>query len=145
MAENADRLFPVERVKRTRRQLRLRRSTDATIELREFGEWTLEKLKVLELYLKQYRRVAGNGTYIDGFAGQGSVAVAGQITDEKGSVRIALEAGAFKELWAFEIKQDLMADLRKNLSYHYPAKKLRRVHLVEGDFNTKIVHLLARK
>lgn len=80
MAENGDRLFPVERVKRTRRQLRLRRSTDATIELREFGEWTLEKLKVLELYLKQYRRVAGNGTYIDGFAGQGSVAVAGQIT-----------------------------------------------------------------
>lgn len=143
MAENGDdRLFPVERVKRTRSPLRLRRSTDATIELREFGEWTLEKLKVLELYLKQYRRVAGNGTYIDGFAGQGSVAVAGQISDEKGSVRIALEAGAFKELWLFEIRQDLMADLRKNLNYHYPAKKLRRVHLVEGDFNTKIVQLL---
>lgn len=146
MAENGDdRLFPVEPVRQTRTQLHLRRSTDATIELREFGEWTLEKLKVLELYLKQYRRVAGNGTYIDGFAGQGSVAVTGRITDAKGSVRIALEAGAFKELWLFEIQPALMADLKTNLNYHYPPKKLRRVRLFEGDFNARIADLLDRE
>ncbi len=70
MAESAsDRLFRVGPVRRARERLHLRRSTDATIELREFGEWTLEKLKLLELYLKQYRRVAGNGTYIDGVRG----------------------------------------------------------------------------
>lgn len=77
MAKNGDRLFPLGPAMRVRQKLRLRPSRDTTIELREFGGWTLKKLSVLDYYLKQYRRVAGGGTYIDGFAGQGSLAIRG--------------------------------------------------------------------
>lgn len=142
MAEDDDRLFPMPPVRLARERLGRRRTRDSVIELREFGGWTLEKLKVLELYLKQYRRVAGNATYIDGFAGAGSVAVVGSADEEKGSVRLALDSKAFKNLWIFEIDEPTMAGLKKNLSYWYPQRKLRRVHAVPGDFNVEVERVL---
>lgn len=137
------RLFPVDAIAGTKRRLRLRRASDGVVELREFGGWTLEKLRVMELYLKKYREVAGNGSYIDGFAGQGSLMVADSDLEKKGSVRLALEARAFKTLWIFEVKQQTMHDLTKNLSYWYPPKRLRRVHPILGDFNIEVARVLA--
>ena len=60
----------------------------------------LDKLDLLSLYFKQYRRVAGGGTYIDGFAGDGRVVVNG--VTRPGSAAIALHAGAFRRLLYFE-------------------------------------------
>ncbi len=126
-------------------RIRARRAKDGVVELREFGGWTLEKLRVLELYLKQYRQVAGNGTYIDGFAGQGGVVVAGSDVEHKGSVRIAFDAGAFSELWVFEVDQRIMQDLNKELSYWCPPSKLhRRVRPVLGDFNKELPRLITQ-
>jgi three-Cys-motif partner protein len=146
MAEDDDgRLFRLPPATPIPKKLRLRRTSDAVIELREFGGWTLEKLRVLELYFKVYSRVAGNGTYIDGFAGRGSVAVVGSDVENKGSVRLALDSKAFKGLWVFEIDPATMADLKKNLSYWYPRKRLTRVHPVLGDFNVEVARLLAEQ
>ncbi len=141
-ADDELRLFDLPVSVRKPRGLRLRRAKDSSIELREFGAWTLSKLTVLKLYLKQYRRVAGNGSYIDGFAGQGSVAIADNADEQLGSARIAIEARAFRHLHLFEKDQATMADLRYNLGYHYPQRRRRGVHLYEGDFNDEIVRLL---
>ena len=44
---------------------------------RRFHGWTLDKLEVLRLYLKMYRRVAGSGAYLDAFAGEGRALIRG--------------------------------------------------------------------
>lgn len=124
-------------------KLKLRAAKDASIELREFGEWTLEKLVVLEKYLKQYRRVAGNGTYIDGFAGKGSLAIAGRDAEYKGPARIAIDSRTFKEHYLFEKHGATYADLDTNIRFHYPRKRRNHIRLSEGDFNEKVVELLA--
>lgn len=142
MPDEEHRLFHLDRVTRVPK-LRVRRPKDSVIELREFGGWTLEKLRVLELYLSMYRRVAGNGTYIDGFAGQGGVAVRGLDPEQRGSVRLALDAKAFKRLFLFELNRQTMDDLMKNLSYWYPQSRLRRqVRTVFGDFNEEVARLI---
>jgi three-Cys-motif partner protein len=137
--------LPLDLPAKTRKapKLKLRAAKDASIELREFGEWTLEKLVVLEKYLKQYVQVAGNGTYIDGFAGKGSLAITGHDAEYKGSARIAIDSGTFKEHYLFEKHATTYADLDTNLRYHYPQKRRNHIHLSDGDFNTEIVDLLA--
>lgn len=97
---------------------------------------------MLEKYLKQYRRVAGNGTYIDGFAGKGSVAITGYDAEYCGSARIAIDSKTFKELYLFENHPPTYADLDTNLRYHYSAKRRRNVHLSDRDFNVALLELL---
>ncbi len=143
MAGDEDRLFWLEPVKRAAKKTALRRTKDGVIDVREFGGWTLEKLKVLELYFKLYTRVAGNGTYIDGFAGRGSIVMPGSDREDKGSVRLAIESKAFKDLWVFEKDEQTMDGLMKNLSYWYPARGLRRIHAVRGDFNVEVARVLS--
>lgn len=130
-------LFPeVERVL-PRRRIARKRGTAHT-EAREFGGWTLNKLELLRLYLKMYGRVAGSGTYIDGFAGTGSVNVDGR--SSPGSARIAIRSGAFRDHWLFELDPSTFDLLSFNLRYFFSAR--RRRHTIKGDFNTEIVTII---
>ena len=80
------------------------RPKDAFSEAREFHGWTLNKLEVFDLYLKLYRRVAGNGAYIDAFAGTGKgvSVVNGEAVHLDGSTLIAIKSGAFSNLHLIE-------------------------------------------
>ena len=105
-------------------------------EAREFGAWSLNKLEVLEKYLRVYRRVAGNGTYIDGFAGTGHVTIGGQ--SRSGSAIIALESDAFRRLHYFELPRRA-ASLRKTLESQ---RRAGRCDIRSGDFNQLLPELL---
>ena len=77
---------------------------DLATDVREFHGWTLNKLEVFEQYLKLYRRVAGNGTFIDAFAGTGHGVL---IKDGKelrcdGSSLVAAKSGAFSRIHLIE-------------------------------------------
>lgn len=122
-------LSPPARAKRPR----TRRSVE---DAREFGGWTLNKLEVLRLYLRMYRRVAGSGTYIDAFAGDGTVRIGGRLMP--GSAQIALEAQAFKALHLCELP-DVAALLRTNLQSH---RNWDRCQLHAGDANVVVPDLL---
>src|SRR4051794_37022237 len=54
-------------------------TSGSKLDVREYYGWTLDKLKVLELYLRMYRRVASKGAYIDGFAGPGAGTFNGEV------------------------------------------------------------------
>lgn len=105
MAEQ-DRLFDTTAmealVDKEGRRLKVKpvRYRNALDEARAFYGWTAHKLDILELYLKLYRRVAGNGTYLDVFAGTGRISVDG--AERAGSVAVALASKAFKSLRLYE-------------------------------------------
>src|ERR1700728_3451761 len=81
-------------------KLRLSKSKRSIDEPRIFHGWTQHKLEILRIYLTLYRRVAGNGTYIDGFAGDGRIEVDGK--ERGGSASVALKSGAFKSFHLYE-------------------------------------------
>lgn len=107
---------------------------------REFGGYTGHKLDLLDLYLKGYRRVAGNGTYLDGFAGTGQVKIDGKL--RPGSASIAIEAKAFQDMYFYE-KEGPSKDLERYLAYHYTVKRRQKMHLRVGDFNQLVLQDLA--
>lgn len=130
-------------------QLRVRRPrpakarADAVLEARLFGGWTFEKLELLRLYLKMYRRVAGGGTYIDGFAGTGRANVVGH-GEVPGSVELAIRAATFKRLLVYEADTPTAAALDRNLQERFGVKTMRPVWMRPGvDFNTAILQDLA--
>lgn len=102
------------------------------------GGWTLDKLEVLRLYLKLYRKVAGGGTYIDGFAGAGELAVNGEI--HPGSAALALDSTAFNTLHLFEQDPGVVARLRTTLGGH---PGWQRCHVYQDDTNAALPALLA--
>ena len=75
---------------------------NAIAEARTFGGWTVDKLELLRLYLVNYRKIAGGGTYIDAFAGGGRVAIKGEKGDRPGSVEIAIRSEAFRRHLIYE-------------------------------------------
>ena len=108
-------------------------------QLRIFGGWTLDKLEVLRLYLKMYRRVAGGGTYIDGFAGEGEVNING-IT-RPGTALIALQSAAFKQLHFIDANNALTAKLQARLDTTKRSKS-RECTVHGGDTNITIDKVL---
>ena len=93
--------------------IKIRRPKSSIDEARAFSGWTIHKLEVLRVYLTEYRRVAGNGTYLDAFAGQGRIVVDGE--DRPGSAALAIQSGAFKTLRFYERTQ-MAARLRRWIS-----------------------------
>jgi three-Cys-motif partner protein len=93
----------------------------------------------LALYFKNYRRVAGNGTYIDGFAGTGLIKVAGE--ERPGSASIAISSSAFKDLLFFELPRKAKR-LQRHIASHVPEQKARRCSVFAGDFNRNIEPIL---
>jgi three-Cys-motif partner protein len=132
--DDPDLLAAIEDIKQRRIELRQPRgSVEQAVHLHG---WTLNKLELLELYLKGYRRIAGSGTYIDGFAGKGFVEVDGEM--HEGSAMVALRSQAFKRLFLYELP-DVVPTLKKNLEQRFGWKTLRPVNYRPGDMNKKLL------
>ena len=121
----------------------IRRARDLLTDFREFHGWTLDKLQVLDTYLRVYRRVAGNGTFIDAFAGTGHGL---SIRDGKpvrvdGSSLIAAKSGAFAHLYLVEKNPTHRQSLETSLQ-SLTARQQRRIHVLPGDCNIVIPELL---
>ena len=129
-------LFNTDEYLRAARRLKLPRPKSALEEARAFGGWTLHKLDVLKLYLAVYRRVAGNGTYIDGFAGDGVVVVDGE--KRQGSAAIALASGAFKTMLLYE-QPRRAKQLERWLDDNVKPRQRDRCQVRPGDFNQRVV------
>jgi three-Cys-motif partner protein len=105
-------------------------------EAREFSGWTAHKLEILRVYLTQYRRVAGNGTYLDGFAGQGRITVDG--VERPGSAAIAMQSGAFKTMRFYE-RADNAGRLSRWLTADARPTQARRCTVIPGDSNKNLL------
>lgn len=112
---------------------------DPVAQVRRFHGWTHDKLTILRLYLIMYRRVAGNGTYIDGFAGTGEALIDGKVVE--GSAALALRSGAFKRLHYFETEENA-----EKLDHYLRSKfkvKVRQKSLIHAaDVNHALLALL---
>lgn len=118
---------------------------------RQVGEWTLEKLRVLETYLPLYLKATTKALeryYIDAFAGPGT-----NLRGRKnvyGSPLIALEAQStngvrFDRLFLIERDESVADELEKTIRDRGHA---RRATVIRGDVNVelpKVVRLLHRR
>ena len=119
------------------------RPKDVFSEAREFHGWTLNKLDIFELYLKLYRRVAGNGTYIDAFAGTGKgiSLVDGETARFDGSALIAAKSGAFSSLHLIEKDEASFRLLNAEVDLLSSSQKTK-MQTYNDDCNLKIPDLL---
>lgn len=108
-------------------------------QVRIFHGWTLDKLEVLRLYLTMYRRVAGGGAYVDGFAGGGEVSING--TTRPGTALIAQQSGAFKQMHFIDADETLTIKLQARLAT-IKQPKSRECTVYCGDTNTTIDKVL---
>jgi three-Cys-motif partner protein len=115
--------------------LKVSRARSSIDEARVFSGWTVHKLEILRVFLTQYRRVAGNGTYIDGFAGQGIITVDGE--QRPGSAGVALTSGAFKSLRFYE-RPRMANKLNAWLAETGTDRQRARCTVVAGDCNSRI-------
>lgn len=121
------------------RRLKIKAPKGSVDDAREFGGWTMDKLTILQYYLKMYRRVAGNGTYIDAFAGTGQVRIGEMV--QSGSAAIALDSGAFKQFRFHELP-DNAAKLEHWVQEHVDERRRSRTVIVRGDVNETLVQNL---
>jgi three-Cys-motif partner protein len=110
-----------------------KRPGSRTNEPREFGIWTLDKLTILEKYFKMYRKVAGSGTYIDAFAGEGLALI--DKVNVPGSPIRALDSGSFRSLKFVEMDRRKAAALRIAVAANRNAGKCE---VIEGDANVDV-------
>lgn len=128
-------LFDVGHLDSAAKRLKVARIKTSLDDARAFYGWTAHKLDILELYLKQYRRVAGGGTYVDGFAGTGQILVDGK--PRPGSAMLAAQSGAFKALLLYE-KPRNAARLKKRLGENLKPRVASRCTVRPGDCNAEI-------
>ena len=116
---------------------------DAFTEFREFRGWTLNKLDVLEMYLRLYRRVAGGGTYLDAFAGTGLGVDRqhGRNVQRDGSSIIAAKSGAFSSLHLVELDPENFSTLTQTVDA-LPSRLSNKIVPHPGDCNQIIPRLL---
>lgn len=137
-----DRLFDIDVVPTVTKPLQLPYGGHRDVQTRNFGGWTLDKLSLLTLYLKQYRKVAGSGTYLDGFAGSGAVTVNG-IT-MPGSAAIGRNSGAFRDVRLYEMDPGCLRQL-KIFRRDLPELARARTTIRAGDMNARIAADLNRQ
>ena len=114
---------------------------------RHVGDWTRDKLKILELYLGGYLQATTNAReriYIDGFAGPGTNQLRStrQIID--GSPMIALKARAhngtrFTRLYFIKSDPELATELEETLLAEGPDS---RWTIVRGDVNEMLAEVV---
>lgn len=119
----------------------LSQARDVGTQTREFHAWTMRKLDVLSAYLRMYRRIAGGGTYLDGFAGSGHATIDGRMTN--GSALRAVESGAFRNLHFIEKNPATHEHLREAVEALSESDRAK-VHLFPrpADCNDAISDLL---
>lgn len=108
--------------------------------MREWGPWTLEKLRILEAYLPAFTLASSSRSservYLDTFAGEG--AGRARLTGEPfdGSPRIALKTNPpFTHVVLFELDGEKARALRAELAYEFPGRDIR---VYPGDCNETI-------
>lgn len=114
---------------------------------RDVGDWTRDKLRILQLYLPGYLQATTNALeriYIDAFAGPGTNRLerSGQIID--GSPLIGLKAEAdngtkFSRLFFVEKDSEALAELRSAVAPYQPERPVR---IVPGDVNEVLPRLI---
>ena len=119
------------------------RARDLATDVREFHGWTLNKLEVFEQYLKLYRRVAGNGAFIDAFAGTGHGVLVKNGEERRcdGSSLIAARSGAFSRIHLIEKDKNHIEQLRESLKSLTESQR-SRVRTHHGDCNQLVPMLL---
>ena len=113
------------------------------------GDWTLDKLKIIEQYLPAYLTAtykASERVYIDAFAGPGRNEIKGSGNIVNGSPLIALNARSaagkvFDRLYFIELDKTDADELETSLVGRDPH---RRAEVIRGDVNTELPRLLGR-
>lgn len=117
------------------------------------GEWTIQKLHIIEEYLKTYTTVLKNQKvkkiYVDGFAGSGKTELKSGSKEEcneaitvDGSALLSLKYN-FDEYYFLELNEDRIALLKENVKANYP-EKVSKVHFIVGDCNKKLSDVLSK-
>lgn len=114
------------------------------------GEWTVQKLYVIEEYLKTYVTVLKKQNvkkiYVDGFAGSGKTELKTVTKNIKqttidGSALLSLKYD-FDEYYFLELDADRIAMLEENVKSNY-SEKFSKVHFITGDCNKKLNDVLS--
>src|SRR5579884_3165676 len=100
--------------------------------------WTENKAKLIERYLFYFVLVTKHGAYIDGFAAQQDPENA-----ESWACKLVLESQPqlLREFWLCDLSDSGCQALR-SMASQVPSPKNRRVHVVQGDFNQTVDHVL---
>ncbi len=134
------------------------------------GEWTIQKLHIIEEYLKAYATVLKNQKikkiYVDGFAGSGTTElkhdnrknrdnntyIQQSMLDEsnnstssktvQGSALLSLKYD-FDEYYFVELDQNRISDLKNAIKLQFP-QKYSKVHFIAGDSNVKILEIVSK-
>ncbi|PKB68927.1 MAG: hypothetical protein BZY81_00015 [SAR202 cluster bacterium Io17-Chloro-G4] len=116
---------------------------------RRVGDWTLDKLKILDQYLPAYLSATQKATeriYIDAFAGPGQNLLNRSDRVIDGSPLIALDASGpkgtiFDRLFFIEDDPEAASELNQLLSSH---DKTNRAKVIPGEVNQKLPELMAK-
>lgn len=117
------------------------------------GEWTVQKLHIIEEYLKTYTTALKNQKvkkiYIDGFAGSGKTELKSGAKDDEheaitvdGSALLSLKYD-FDEYYFLEVDEGRIALLKENVKVNYP-NKVSKVHFITGDCNKELSAVLSK-
>lgn len=108
------------------------------------GNWTYQKIKIIEDYAKAYLEIMKNRPYwkllyFDGFAGSGEIRVDGRL-DSTVIEGAAKKIVSIKEPKMFDICYFVELDKQKKKSLESSLRQIRDagVHVVEGDCNRKL-------
>ena len=117
------------------------------------GEWTIQKLHIIEEYAKTYLTALKNQKvkkiYVDGFAGSGKTELKSSSKDGEqqsitvdGSALLSLKYD-FDEYYFLEVDEGRIASLKENVKTSYP-DKVGKVHFITGDCNKELSDVLSK-
>lgn len=109
------------------------------------GEWTKEKLIIIEDYLKFYVRALSRQktklVYIDAFAGSGKTCLSDG-SEVDGSAIISLSCD-FDEYYFIEIDQERVSSLKNTIQERFP-HKLSKIHIIHDNCNERLKSIFSR-
>lgn len=131
------------------------------------GEWTIQKLNIIEKYIKAYLIALKNQKvkkiYVDGFAGSGitelktkeeaAAGILGDLLGEDnsfdevpnvidGSAMLSLKYD-FDEYYFLELDKERIQTLKNNIKERYP-DKYPKVHFISGDSNSTLLAVVKK-
>lgn len=126
------------------------------------GEWTLQKLHIIEEYLKSYATVLKKQRvkkiYVDGFAGSGITELKSSMSNQNLSIEesiseiepIIVQGSAllslkydFDEYYFIELDESRISDLKDAIKKQYP-EKYSKVNFITGDSNIKLLEVISK-
>lgn len=130
------------------------------------GEWTVQKLNIIEKYLESYSNALKNQRvkkiYVDGFAGSGrtelknnneslqgvqedllgDMFVCNSNTIVQGSPLLSLKYN-FDRYYFLELNEERIAELKDTIKREYPYK-IDKVHFITGDSNENLLDVVSQ-